>query len=86
MLSEVRISVHDPPYMYMEPASTFEITSLSLCGLIEAITVTPQLIPFRMLSNYKGGNKAKTFHSAATRARIYLTHCCGDKALTIFNR
>ena len=38
--------------MYMEPASTFEITSLSLCGLIEAITVTPQLIRFRMLSNY----------------------------------
>ena len=52
MLSEARISVHHPRYMYMEPASTFEITSLSLCGLIEAITVTPQLIPFRMLSNY----------------------------------
>ena len=34
----------------------------------------------------KGLNKAKTFHSAATRACGYLTHCCGDKDLTEFNR
>ena len=34
----------------------------------------------------KGGNKAKTFHSAATRACTYLTHSYGDKDLTEFNR
>ena len=34
----------------------------------------------------KGGNRAKTFHSAANRACTYLTHCCGDKDLTEFNR
>ena len=34
----------------------------------------------------KGGNKAKTFHSATTRAYTYLTHSCGDKDLTGFNR
>ena len=34
----------------------------------------------------KGVNKAKTFHSAATRACAYLTHYCGDKDLTEFNR
>ena len=36
--------------------------------------------------NLKGLNKAKTFHSAANRACAYLTHCCGDKDLTEFNR
>ena len=36
--------------------------------------------------NLKGGNRAKTFHSAANRACTYLTHCCGDKDLTEFNR
>ena len=36
--------------------------------------------------NLKGVNRAKTFHSAANRACTYLTHCCGDKDLTEFNR